>query len=86
MGLLCPLYHQLDSGVEAQEQWQSANAYLGQALATYRTFTDEYSFGIVHASLRRLWQTHPDEAILPTLAQALGLSVDAARGWITTAA
>lgn len=58
--------------------------YPVRALAIFAEYKDEYSFGIVQHSLRRLWQTHPDESVLPTLAQVLGLTVEGVRGWMTT--
>jgi tetratricopeptide (TPR) repeat protein len=77
-------YHNLGSVAEEQEQWQQAHNYFVRALVIYVKFADEHNFGIVQRSLRRLWQAHPAENMLPTLAQALGMTVEAARAWVTT--
>jgi tetratricopeptide (TPR) repeat protein len=77
-------YHQSGRVSEEQEQWQQAYEYFVRALAIYVEFADEHNFGIVQHSLRRLWLAHPAENVLPTLAQALGMTVEAALAWITT--
>jgi tetratricopeptide (TPR) repeat protein len=78
-------YHQLGRVAEEQEQWQQGYDYYLKDLTITAEFKDEHELEITRDSLRRLWQAHPDESVLPTLAQALGMTVEAARGWITTA-
>ena len=78
-------YHQLGMVAEEQEQWQQAYDYYLKDLVITAKFKDVHGLTITRDSLRRLWQTHPDESVLPTLAQALGMTVEGVRGWITTA-
>jgi tetratricopeptide (TPR) repeat protein len=77
-------YHQLGRVAEEQEQWQQAYDYYLKDLAITAEFKDEHGLEITRGSLRRLWQAHPAENVLPTLAQALGMTVEAARAWVTT--
>lgn len=56
---------------EAQEQWQQAYEYYMKSLEIDIEFENP-DVDIMHRRLRRLWQTHPAENVLPTLAQALG--------------
>ncbi|MFZ4657342.1 MAG: tetratricopeptide repeat protein [Caldilineaceae bacterium] len=77
-------YHQLGRVAEELGQWQSAYDYFIHALALYLEFEDN-DWEIVQRSLRRLWQAHPDETVLPTLAQVLGMPMAGARAWVTTA-
>lgn len=71
------IYHLLGMVAEAQEQWQQAYEYYLKTLAI--------DIDITHTSLRRLWQAHPVEDMLPALAQALGMTVAAVLVWIVTA-
>lgn len=78
-------YHQLGRVAEEQEQWQQAYGYYLKDCGITAEFKDDYGLEITRGSLCRLWQAHPDETVLPTLALALGITVDAARAWLTTA-
>jgi tetratricopeptide (TPR) repeat protein len=78
-------YHQLGMLAEAQEQWTQAYDYYLKDLTITAEFRDEHGLEITCGSLRRLWQAHPDETVLPTLAQALGMTVEGAQAWVTTA-
>jgi len=73
-------YHNLGRVAEEQGQWQAAYDYFLWALATYIEFQDEYTLGIVLDSLRRLWQAHPDDAVLTPLAALLGADAATVRG------
>jgi hypothetical protein len=70
---------------QAQEQWLEAARYLAQALQVFVEFQDEYYVGVTRDNLRRLWQAHPDEALLAVMAGVLGVAVEEVRGWLTTA-
>ncbi|MCE7982137.1 MAG: CHAT domain-containing protein [Caldilinea sp. CFX5] len=77
-------YHQLGRVAEEQEQWQQAYDYFVRALEIYVEFADEHNFGIVQGSLRRLWQAHPDETVLPAIATVLDETIEGAQAWVTT--
>ncbi len=77
------IYHQLGTVAQEQGQWQAAYDYFLRALVIFVEFQEEYSLGIVRGSLRRLWQAHPEEAVLRQLAAMLGEEEAAVRAWLT---
>lgn len=78
-------YYNLGLVAEEQEKWQLAYENFSYAMVIYIEFADKYHFHVIKYSLHTLWVAHPDETVLPTLAQALGITVDAALAWLTTA-
>jgi hypothetical protein len=70
---------------EEQRQWAQAEEHYRTALGIFIEFRDQHSFGIVFASLARLWKASGDAALPGRVAELLGWEAEEVKGLFRSA-